>query len=65
MKGEITSLLFLGLQEIDLQKISPTQMNRIMELLRLESPDILNYNLRLAPSKVSDFVVKNFLNASV
>jgi len=27
--------------------------------------DILNYNLRLAPSKVSDFVVKNLLNASV
>ena len=65
MKGDITSLLFLGLQELDLQKISPTQMVRIMELLRLESPDILNYNLRLAPSKVSDFVVKNLLNATV
>ena len=65
MRGDITSLLFLGLQELDLQKISPTQMVRIMELLRLESPDILNYNLRLAPSKVSDFVVKNLLNATV
>lgn len=40
-------------------------MVRIMELLRLESPDILIYNLRLAPSKVSDFVVKNLLNATV
>ena len=46
----------------DLQKISPTQMDRIMELLKQESPENLKYNLRLAPSKVSDFVVKNLLN---
>ncbi len=62
MKGDITSLLFLGLEELDLQKISPTQLDRIMELLKQESPENLNYNLRLAPSKVSDFVVKIFLN---
>jgi hypothetical protein len=59
MKGDITSLLFLGLEELDLQKISPAQMDRIMELLKQESPENLKYNLRLAPSKVSDFVVKN------
>lgn len=62
MKGDITSLLFLGLEELDLQKISPTQMDRIMELLKLESHENLKYNLRLAPSKVSDFIVKNLLN---
>lgn len=60
MKGDITSLLFLGLEELDLQKLSPTQMFRIRELLQHESPENLKYNLRLAPSKVSDFVVKNF-----
>ena len=62
MKGEITRLLFLGLEELDLQKISQTQMSRVMELLKKESPENLKYNLRLAPSKVSDFVVKNLLN---
>ena len=61
MKGNITSLLFLGLEEIDLQKLSPIQMEKIMGLLKQENPDILKYNLRLAPTKVSDFVVENFL----
>lgn len=65
MKGDITSLLFLGLEELDLHKITPTQMDRIIELLKLESPENLNYNLRLALSKVSDFVVKNLLNPAL
>ena len=65
MKGEITSLLFLGLEELDLQKLSPTQMGRIRELLKQESSENLKYNLRLAPTKVSDFVVKNLLNQAI
>lgn len=65
MKGDITSLLFLGLEELDLQKLSPTQMGRIMELLKQESPENLKYNLRLAPTKVSDFIVKNLLNTTI
>jgi predicted transcriptional regulator of viral defense system len=65
MKGDITSLLFLGLEELDLQKLSPTQMVRIRELLQQESPENLKYNLRLAPTKVSDFVVKNFSNPAI
>lgn len=62
MKGDITSLLFLGLEELHLQKLSQTQMDRILELIKQEKPENLKYNLRLAPSKVSDFVVKNLLN---
>lgn len=65
MKGDITSLLFLGLEVLDLQKLSSTQMNLILELLKKESTENLKYNLRLAPSKVSDFVVKNLLNPSM
>ena len=65
MKGEITSLLFLGLEELDLQNISSIQMDRIMELLKQERPENLRYNLRLAPSKVSDFVAKYFLNPAL
>jgi hypothetical protein len=63
MKGEITSLLFLGLEDLDLQKLSSIQISRIKELLKLENPENLKYNLRLAPTKVSDFVVKNLLNS--
>jgi hypothetical protein len=63
MKGEITSLLFLGLEDLDLQKLSSIQINRIKELLKQENPGNLKYNLRLAPIKVSDFVVKNLLNS--
>jgi hypothetical protein len=62
MKGDITSLLFLGLEELNLQKLSQTQMDRILELIKQEKPENLKYNLRLAPSKVSDFVVKNLMN---
>ncbi len=65
MKGDITSLLFLGLEELDLQRLAPTQMDRIMGLLKQETPENLKYNLRLAPTKVSDFIVKNILNAAL
>jgi len=65
MKGDITSLLFLGLEELDLQKLAPSQMDRIMGLLKMESPENLKYNLRLAPTKVSDFIVKNLLNTEL
>jgi hypothetical protein len=36
-----------------------------MDLLKQESPEILKYNLRLAPTKVSDFVVKNLFNPAI
>jgi hypothetical protein len=64
MRGDITSLLFLGLEGLDLQKLSPTQMERIMELLKHESPENLKYNLRLVPSRLSDFVVKKLLKST-
>jgi hypothetical protein len=65
MKGNITSLLFLGIEELDLQKITSIQLGRIMDLLKQESPDNLKYNLRLTPSKVSDFIVKNLLKSAI
>lgn len=62
MKGEITSLLFLGLEELDLKNISSTQLEHIQMLIKKDSPENLKYNLRLAPAKVSDFIIKNILN---
>lgn len=34
MKGEITSLLFLGLEELDLKNISSTQLEHIQMLIK-------------------------------
>ena len=62
MKGEITSLLFLGLEELDLKNISSTQLEHIQMLIKKDTSENLKYNLRLAPAKVSDFIVKNILN---
>lgn len=62
MKGEITSLLFLGLEELDLKNISLTQLEHIQMLIKKDSSENLKYNLRLAPAKVSDFIIKNILN---
>jgi len=60
MTGELSSLLFLGLEELDLKKLSAKQKDRIMEILKQESTENLKYNLRLVPSKLSDFIIKNF-----
>ena len=62
MKGDITSLLFLALEELDLQKLSVGQRDRIIQLLKKESPENLKHDLRLTQTKVSDFIVK-ILNA--
>lgn len=62
MKGEITSLLFLGLVELDLKNISSTQLEHIQMLIKKDTSENLKYNLRLAPAKVSDFIIKNILN---
>ena len=62
MKGEITSLLFLGLDELDLKNISSTQLEHIQMLIKKDTSENLTYNLRLAPAKVSDFIIKNILN---
>jgi hypothetical protein len=58
MKGDITSLLFLALEEVDLPKLSAIQLDRIIQLLKQESAEVLEYNLQLTPTKVSDFIVK-------
>jgi len=65
MKGEITSLLFLGLEELDLKNLTPAQKEHIQMLIKKDSLANINYNLRLAPTKVSDFVVKNILNQTL
>jgi hypothetical protein len=62
MKGEITSLLFLGLEELDLQKLTSAEIAKIKTLIEQENPDNLKHDLRLVSSKISDFIIKTILN---
>jgi hypothetical protein len=65
MIGEITSLLFLGLEELDLENLTYTEMGKIKTLIEKEDPEKLKHDLRLVSSKVSDFVNKSILNRKI
>jgi len=65
MIGTITSLLFLGLEELDLDNLSKSDTNKIINLLKKEDEKKLKHDLKLAPSRISDFVIKNFLKQTV
>ena len=65
MIGTITSLLFLGLEELDLDNLSKTDINKIINLLKKEDKKKLKHDLKLAPARISDFVIKNFLNQKI
>lgn len=65
MIGSISSLLFLGLEELDLNQLSRSEIEKIISLLKKEDEKKLKHDLKLASSKISDFVIKNYLNQSV
>ena len=65
MIGTISSLLFLGLEELDLNQLDQSELEKIRNLLRKEDEKKLKHDLKLAPSRISDFVVKNFLRQTV
>jgi hypothetical protein len=65
MVGSITSLLFLGLEELDLNQLSESEIEKIISLLKKEDAKKLKHDLKLAPSKISDFVIKNFIKQTV
>lgn len=65
MVGSITSLLFLGLEELDLNQLSESEIEKIISLLKKEDAKKLKHDLKLAPSKISDFVIKNFVKQTV
>ena len=62
MIGSISSLLFLGLEELDLNRLSESEKEKINGLLKKEDSKKLKHDLKLAPTKISDFVFKNYLN---
>lgn len=65
MIGSISSLLFLGLEELDLKQLSKSEMEKIISLLKKEDEKKLKHDLKLAPAKISDFVIKNFVKQTV
>ncbi len=65
MVGSISSLLFLGLEELNLNQLSEPEIEKIISLLKKEDAKKLKHDLKLAPSRISDFVIKNFLNEIV
>lgn len=60
MIGPISSLLFLGLEELELDRLSDTEREKIGALLEREDPKKLRHDLKLVSARISDFVMKNF-----
>jgi hypothetical protein len=65
MVGSISSLLFLGLEELDLNRLKESELEKIIALLKKEDQNNLKHDLKLAPARISDFVIKNFLKQTV
>ncbi|EOR93731.1 hypothetical protein ADIARSV_3071 [Arcticibacter svalbardensis MN12-7] len=58
MKGPISSLLIQGLEEMNTSQVTLAMEDRIKDLLSQETPDNLNYDLKLAPARISDYIIK-------
>lgn len=58
MKGPISSLLIQGLEEMNTSQVTPDMEDRIKELLHQETTENLYYDLKLAPARINDFIVK-------
>ena len=65
MVGSISSLLFWGLEELDLNRLTESEIEKIINLLKKEDLNNLKHDLKLAPARISDFVIKNFLKQTV
>lgn len=65
MVGTISSLLFLGLEGLDLIQLTNSEIEKIISLLKKEDAKKLKHDMKLAPSRISDFVIKNFLKQAI
>lgn len=65
MVGTISSLLFLGLEELDLNQLTASETEKIISLLKREDAKKLKHDLKLTSARISDFVIKNFLKQPV
>lgn len=58
MIGLISSLLIQAMEEITTSQITPEMENHIRKLLYQETPENLIFDLKLAPARINDFIVK-------
>jgi hypothetical protein len=65
MVGTISSLLFLGLEGLDLIQLTNSEIEKIIRLLKKEDAKKLKHDMKLTPSRISDFVIKNFLKQAI
>lgn len=58
LKGDISSLVILALDELDFSQLGKADKARLLELLRKEDPKKLKHDLSLASGRVRDYIVK-------
>jgi len=58
MKGKYSSLIVQALEELGTENIDSKTEQRIKELLLKEDPKVLKEDLRLAPAKINDYLIK-------
>lgn len=58
MKGPISRLVILALDELDIKNIDKERERQIRSLLQCEAPGKLRHDLALAPGRVHDYIVK-------
>lgn len=58
LKGPISRLVILALDELDTGKMNPEHETRIRELLLMEEPRKLEHDLALASGRIHDYIVK-------
>jgi len=56
LQGEISSLIIQALEELGTKNLEESTIQRIKELLQKEDPNKLYADIKLAPSRISDFL---------
>lgn len=57
LRGKISSLLILALEELDLEHLDKKQQERIYHLIEIEDPEDLTHDLKLAPNRIYDYLI--------
>jgi hypothetical protein len=58
LSGPLSSLLILALEELNIENINQTTEKRIMRIMEREDRGNLEHDLRLAPGKIYDYLMK-------
>lgn len=64
LKGPISRLVILALDELDTSNMLPEHEKRIRELLLQEDPEKLEHDMALASGRVHDYIVKLLKNST-